>query len=366
MDSFLHQMTADLALSDHGTFTQDFRSAARKKTDLARQEPTLMLGRLLQVAVAWNARAVRFIIEENDLEVRIQHSGTPPLPIMEEYLKDAFMLAAALEPADTRWTNGEGEARYRYYERRLGFWESLRRGLTRRTRHHSWLFERCRFAPIPVYLDGCRLNDPGPIQGTLQVMEVVPASQLPRQRLVAPSPRGLCSALTHLAGQKYAGTLSFGGGSNTLWLEGPKKVKVEKHDAIGPGPDYVTLVNECEDRGEQGWKTVRQWDWMEATNYRSPATTPTTSPLHMVARYWLSYDPRATYPAVLHPVRDGLLLEPLTLDSLPKGTTLVLSTPDLGLDLEGRRVIQDEAFQALLNPIRKRFEEILKSHQPIS
>lgn len=367
MDSFLQQMTSGLALSDRGTFTQDFRAAARKKAELARQEPGLMLGRLLQVAVAWNARSVHFIIESNDLEVRIKHGGASPIPIMEDYLKGAFLLAAALEPSDTRWTHGETEARYRYYERHLAFWEALKRELFKRTRYHPWLFQHCRFCPIPVFLDGCRLNNPFPLEGSLQVMEVVPASTPTRHRLIAPSPRGLGSTKTCLDGKCYQGINSFGtispepwrGGGQTLWLEGPKKVKVEKRPALGPGHDHVTLVTEYTMQ-EFHHQTVAQWDWLEAGDYRSPATTPTTSPTHMNVRYWLSHDPQARYPATLHPVRDGLLLESVSLDDFPKGSRLVLATPDLTLDVEERRVIQDEAFRNLVQPIQKRLEQILK------
>jgi len=78
-----------------------------ESVELARREPSLMLGRLLQVAVAWNARSVHFIIDSNDLEVRIKHGDTPPVAVMQDYLKSAFMLAAALEPSDTRWTLAE-------------------------------------------------------------------------------------------------------------------------------------------------------------------------------------------------------------------------------------------------------------------
>jgi len=364
MDSFLQQMTSGLALSDRGTFTQDFRAAARKKTELARREPSLMLGRLLQVAVAWNARSVHFIIDSNDLEVRIKHGGTSPVPVMQDYLKSAFMLAAALEPSDTRWTLAEDEARYRYYEKRLGFWEGLRRDLLKRTRHHTWLFEHCRFSPIPVFLDGCRLNDPSPREGSLQVMEVVPASDLARHRIIAPSPRALGSTRTFLDDKCYSArnlphANNWNRASQVLWLEGPKKVKVEQHGPQGPGSDYVTLVNESGFWGS-GSESGSQWDWMEAGNYRSPATTPTTSATHMVVRYWLSHSPGANYPATLHPVRDGLLLESVTLDDFPPGSRLVMATPDLALDLEERRVIQDEAFQSLVKPIQRRFEEILK------
>jgi len=202
----------------------------------------------------------------------------------------------------------------------------------------------------------------------LQVMEVVPASDLARHRIIAPSLRALGSTRTFLDGKCYSAsnlphTNRWNRASQVLWLEGPKKVKVEQHGAQGPGSGYVTLVSESGFLAS-GWEAGWQWDWMEAGNYRSPATTPTTSPTHMVVRYWLSHSPGANYTAMLYPIRDGLLLEPVTLDEFPKGNRLV-TTPDLALDLEERRVIQDEAFESLVKPIQRRFEREVSADCPI-
>jgi hypothetical protein len=335
------------AKDSSGAFSLDGEAARRK---LARMNPDLWLGKLVQAAVCGGAREIRFRLGRFGVEARLALSGD--LSGRARSCVDmALALAGSLEPGKLTWDG-------RVFLMQQKPLQQLRALLTGRRNRHLLLYERAYLCPIPVWLDGVLLNAPRRLPSTgCEALRVAQSGGF-----LAPSLTDLRATSVHLGGQHAAGWNSFGQGTSEqrlLVVEGLPQARLESRDLDRrlPSRDWVSsqdedeevvLCSSCLAKGEVN----EQWEWRNAGPYLSRMGQPCR--FTRVDR-WISY---SLLPArcIAWPVRDGLLLDPIEIDG-PSGCRAIVAADNLKVDLDGMRLVENEALadwrKALLTDLER-------------
>ena len=394
MDEFLEPFRQTPESS--GTFSIDLDLARRRMASLARAEPGLIPGNLVQAGVAGGSSKVLMTLTDRVLEVAFCPTWKCWGKDVETYLDRAALLAASLEPGALSWKSSIGEVDilrrkrgavfrdaagasiFRCEFQYLGWWDFLSGGGKIRAQLHSYLSNHCRFCPIPVLLDCVPLNGPGCPQYSFQHwLQLQPRTTSPRSRFISSAPMGLNPSQVYIAGESFLGK----GPScvSTVFLDGPEKSDVQVRRLIPDGAlqqwappqqkTHVVLTSTCERCYQDSMLAYRiseQWEWVDAEPYinlgtndpgpKRPENAPPLphiqrQPEHLCATLWLSQT-KSSGTGQLLPIRDGLLLEPEALDDLP-GVRAIVAVPHLSVDLEGRRVIRDARFEELVASVRR-------------
>lgn len=355
----------------------DVIAAQRKLTTVARLEPGLLLGKLIQAAVAARASQIRFTVEREGVQAKInfpERARTDQR--VQQYLATAVALGQALAPRELfweargerrhfaqrqssdGWLTTEGLCIFRFEGPKLSFWEGLKLSITGRHSMHSLVHQRAYLCPIPVYLDGARMNAPRPPRPSndcLDAIYVAAADVACGQRISIPPICDLASRCARVAGQDYVGKASFGrhNDRNAVLLDGcqapevrcreiPRGMAPASRGHMRPAAGAVVLCNVCDTHGEL-MRVQQQWEWLNAGPYLNQATTPQGQVPHLSARRWIRMGGDGT--SELWPVQDGLLLNPLELRGAPVGVQAILPVGDLALDLDQLNLLQDEVYQ---------------------
>jgi hypothetical protein len=374
----IHQLVSEGRIESSGSFSMDVIAAQRKLTSVARLEPGLLLGKLIQAAVAAQATQIRFTLEREGVLAKIHFPEKARTDQrVQHYLATAVALGQALgsrqlywEASGQRrqfarressdgWLNTEGLCLFRFLGPQLGFWESLKLSLSGRHSMHALAHRRTYLCPIPVYLDGVRLNAPRPPRPISNCFEAIglAARDTPcGQRMSIPPICDLEPRRVRIGGKDYTGKQSFGVGrdQNSVLLEGCREPEVRGRDIpygfspasrghLRPAAGGVVLCNVCDHIGEDLTLIVRhQWEWLNAGHYLNSATALQGHVPHLNARRWIRLGSIGT--SELWPIQDGLLLNPIELKRIPPGAQVILPVGDLALDLDQLNLVQDDIF----------------------
>lgn len=354
-----------------GVFTMDSEASRRKLAQLARLEPELMLGKLVQAAVAGKASQVRFRVRRQSLEADIHFPPGPASAKTRGYLKLALAWASYQEPRQLSWSCGscqEPEASgscHFVFESRV--WEQLRALVTGRRNYHIFLSERTYLCPVPVYLDSVLVNRiPASLfNNASEVLRALPSAT----GFLAPSLSLFEASSVHIGDQQAARHASDhrGIGQRPVVVEGVPDARLESkslHSEFQPEPwlpyeaEDVLLCASCENFGTSGWKVLEQWEWRNAQAYLSEIGSPRFTKVdRWVSFRYLSY---RQDPCELWPVLDGVLLEMVLLPEGPPGCRVIQAVDGLRVDLDQRRLVQDERFQQFCRHLLEEVERMLQ------
>ena len=398
----IRQLLAEGRKVSSGGFTMDLLAAQRKLSKVAELEPGLMLGKVIQAAVVAQATQVRFALSARDIVAKINFPEAARTDQeVQEHMATAFALAQGLRPRGLTWTCGgvtrsfvgrvsgegalrtEGLAVFRFEGRYTTLWEELRALVVARRDAACLLRERAYLCSIPVFVDAVRVNHPAQagIHPGCDVLQLSRRGNLPRNQVLAPSPRACQAHKVLLDDETYLGKSSFGENPSpmhslkTVILEGAKDPDVverkipdrEQFDLrnvvtspglalcnhVGPGIDGLNRVSV-------------QTDWINPEAYLSPETTRESFDPTLYAQRWISRLDKVQRPSELWPVQDGLLLNKVLLPNCPVGFRVIIPVRDMKLDLDQLNVLQDEVFQKLqeqLNAELKRLSALWEKLQ---
>ena len=356
----------------------DVIAAQRKLTSVARLEPGLLLGKLIQAAVAARASQIRFTVEREGVQAKINFPETARTDQrVQQYLATAVALGQTLSPRELSWeargqrrefarresTDGwlttEGLCLFRFTGPRLGFWESLKESLSSRHSMHALAHRRAYLCPIPVYLDGARLNAPAPprhLKESLDAIQVASIDVPLGQRMSIPPLCDLQPRKVRILDRDYVGKMSFSAYSdkNSVVLDGcvapevrfreiPRGITPASRGHLRPAAGGMVLCNFCEPRPELPPQVLHQWEWLNAGPYLNQATTPQSQVPHLSARRWIRLSGEKEV-SELWPLQDGLLLNPVELKRVLPGVQVIMPVGDMALDLDQLNLLQDELF----------------------
>lgn len=355
----------------------DVIAAQRKFTSVARLEPGLLLGKLIQAAVAARATQIRFTLEREGVQAKINFPETARTDQrVQQYLATSIALGQALGPRELSW-EARGERRgfarressdgwlvteglcvFRFTGPQLGFWEGLKQSLSGRHSMHALAHRRAYLCPIPVYLDGARLNAPAPPRRLKQCLDAVHLASLDvpcGQRMSIPPICDLEPRTARIGGKDYVGKMSFATYSdkNHLLLDGCVAPEVRRREVpqgmnpasrghLRPPAGGMVLCNVCEPRADLEPRVFHQWEWLNAGPYLNMATTPQGQVPHLSARRWFRLG--SGEASELWPLQDGLLLNPIELRRVPAGAHIVMPVGDMALDLDQLNLLRDDLF----------------------
>lgn len=357
----------------------DVIAAQRKLTTVARLEPGLLLGKLIQAAVAAQASQIRITVEREGVQAKInfpERARTDQR--VQQYLATAVALGQALAPRELfweargqrrpfanressdGWLTTEGLCVFCFVGPKLSFWEGLKLSLTGRHSMHTLVHGRAYLCPIPVYLDGARMNEPRPprqVKDSLDAFHLASVDVPCGQRMSAPPVCDLAPRCARILDQDYVGRTSFqvNFDKNSVLIEGcvapevalrhvPAGMYPASRGHLRPAAGGMVLCNLCKARSELSPRVEHQWEWLNAGPYLNQATTPQGQVSHLHARRWIRLGGDDT-SSELWPLQDGLLLNPLELRRCPKGAQVIMPVGDLALDLDQLNLVQDEVFQ---------------------
>ena len=391
----ISQLVAEGRRESTGSFSMDVIAAQRKLSNVARLEPGLLLGKLIQAAVAAGATQIRFTVEREAVQAKInfpERARTDQR--VQQYLASAVALGQSLSPRELFWecagkrrhfaqkqsTDGwldtEGPCLFRYLAPALGFWEGLKSSIFGRNSMHNLVHRRVYLCPIPVYLDGARMNAPRAPSQAREGLEAILLASLDvpsGQRMAMPPLCDLEPSRVRIGEHRCSGSNSFGGSrsSTFAFLEGAVQPEVKRREnpqrlspaskghlrAEGGG---VVLCNSTSYGADSCPQVHYQWEWSNSLAYLSSWTTPQGQVPHLCARRWIRLG--TNLASQLWPVQDGLLLNPIELKRLPAGTQVIMPVGDLNLDLDQLNLVQDELFQQFEAQLAAEVERLKPIH----
>ena len=379
----ISQLVAEGRKVSSGSFTMDLLAAQRKLSKVAELEPGLMLGKIIQAAVVAQATQVRFAVSARDIVAKINFPESARTDQeVQEHMATAFALAQGLRPRELTWTCGgvtrsfvgrvsgegalrtEGLAVFRFEGRYPSLWEELRAMVVARRDAACLLRERAYLCPIPVFVDAVRVNQPAQagIQPGCDILQLSRRGILPRNQVLAPSPRACRAQKVLLGEQTFQGKTSFGEEPSpmhplkTLILEGTQNPRAAEREiplqeqldlrsvVTSPG---LALCNQVQRSDGLLNRITRQTDWLNPEAHLSPETTRESFDPTLYAQRWISRLDKVQLPSELWPVQDGLLLNKVLLPNCPVGFRVIMPVREMNLDLDQLNVLQDEIFQEL-------------------
>ena len=372
----ISQLVAEGRRESSGSFSMDVIAAQRKLSNVARLEPGLLLGKLIQAAVAAGATQIRFTVEREAVQAKInfpERARTDQR--VQQYLATAVALGQALSPRELFWeahgerrhfahkqsTDGwlttEGYCVFRFLGQAVGFWEGLKSSIFGRQSMHELVHRRAYLCPIPVYLDGARMNAPAEPAAAREGLEAILLASLDvpsSQRMAIPPLCDLQPWRVKIGERQYPGMNSFGGDRKRTFacLEGAFQPEVRHRE----NPHGLSPVSKGHLRPDGGGMVLcnstiygglvpeinYQWEWTNCVPYLRTWTTPQGQVPHICARRWIRMG--TDLPSQLWPVQDGLLLNPIELARLPLGVQVIMPVGDLNLDLDQLNLVKDELF----------------------
>ena len=184
-EDLVGQLQQEARLEGSGRFSLDLRKAGERIVGLENR-PGLYLLKLVQAAVAAGAREIQIRLGRSQVEFR---ALGPPLfdpaevnqaiqgPLQSfarkavEHLAWALLLVRPVE--DLQWELPVPGGFHLSLRRHQGIFHWLA-GLGGVTQEHALLYERCAYAPIPIKLDGRRVNSPNRLEGWISRGQLKP------------------------------------------------------------------------------------------------------------------------------------------------------------------------------------------------
>ena len=415
VDSFLQQL-ASVGLHDsRGAFTMDLEAAARKFSHAAGLQPALFLAKLVQAGVVSQAREVRIQIGAETVMIKIvptaEESTWRRMPELmngqqehetrlSQHVLQSFALAKALNPRELSFeyrANGEfgyhldlltangvptsfgkdwnqHEPPYVIVRFRHGlppgFWAGLVASLRPRANYHSFMAQRCCFSPVPVFVDGARINNPLSHDALVHRVYLKDSHKATSFFPVA-APKAVGAGTVWLAGQVYSGTTH-----DRCFLYEIRNVEHARVEARTFGPQErpgryaqplqggTILVSRFEEvpSGEYVFPFVReQSEWLDCRSLL-PRLTPSGSTTYLASNCWLSCAPGGG--AYLLPIQDGFLMDKINLAQWPSGSRAVVVLSDKKTDINLTGIIQDEEVEGLIAELGRELEELKAKSSP--
>lgn len=363
-----------------GQFSLDLLGARRKLGKISQAQPGLMLGKLVQAAVAGNSRFIRFTVGAHQISASLDFPAQVEGDVtVQKHLSLAFALAQTLNPTQLSWKQGgvvhnlrepgrlsqplplTGEASFLFRLRPAGFWDSLRGLLGLRHDSQRLLYERCLRCPIPVLLDNRQLNNPAWAgQGVQQcdVVELALPEATPSQIILA-STKGLDGYGIVWLNERRFQAHPLSRDCDCVMLEVPEdpEVHVSPRGSVGflLAKKFEYFTESDGDGGyRQAERVLERTEWLNCNRYFSQ-DLPQRS---FRARTWVRMTRNPT-PSTLQPVVDGLTLEKVELSNCPPGCLVIRAVSQLGVDLDQLNLIRDEAFKAMESELAVLLERCL-------
>jgi len=314
--------------------------------DVAVTRPGLMLSGLVQAAVAGNAEEIRFLIGASEIRAKIHYPSTSwPNARVQSHIARSIAVAQLLRASEISWECG-GEKRcfteiketepvvpnrglciFRFASRPASFWEGLRELLGIRHRAHKELYERCLFCPVPVFVDGVRVNNPAPIRrgAGCEVITLAPPGAPPGLVILTPTQARLGFGLISIAGRTFKSEPDLYG--QTLILEETGEPQFETHtlpEALG-----VTVAKlfqpYVDDGGYVHEITRERTDWLNAAPFLARWDKHFEC---FRARRWLRLTDEKR-PSAWRPIVDGVQLDDVVIPNSPAGCLVIENVSEL-------------------------------------
>lgn len=362
----IQELIGEAKADSSGRFTVDLLRAQQKMAEVAKLEPGLLIGKVLQAAVVGGASQVRLQIHPKEVVARISFPDLSPAEkTAQDELEHAVALTLALDPVEASWESAgsaidlrqgpkdlpvQGLCIFRYRPKVAGFWEELKSILRHRTSFHAFVHQRFAFCPVPIYLDAARIAGPQPLKYAgwrgprIDVIHPCPRTNPAEDRWILPIGAYDFFGQVHLGGKIY-GT----GKSPIVRIQNVEPPRIEPSGIFLPtaAPGTLLLDPPAGQKGENYKLAV----WLDAGQYLSPETRPGPDQFHFLARRWLTRN--AELPgAEFWPIRRGMLLNKITLPWAPIGTRIVATVSHLKVDLDQLNLVQDEGFDAMVEEFK--------------
>lgn len=347
-----------------GRFSVDLIRAHHKLTKVAELEPGLILGKLLQAALLAGVTQVRLQLHSRIVQARLS-LATPDAQAdqVQQELTYAFALARALKPEKASWETSSGHLNllesfaeipvghvctFKLHFRGGSLWQQLKELIKSRTLFHSFVHQRLGFYPVPLFLDGVRINgspwpktpDWPPRQ--VHTVHLVDADRPLETLWTYRIPRIQLFLARLYLGKEYI----HGGEGLTLVLKGPETFEL---DTFPVGDPSMVAVAPGKTPG-----TMRMWTGSH--RYRAQGTTADPDQVDFFCQRWIAWKTDEE-KAEIWPIRHGLLLNPIEIPWAPKGVRVVVGVHSLKVDLDQLHVIRDQEFEKLETDIRSEIEE---------
>lgn len=428
LNDLVGQLRQEGVVEESGRFTLDLSRAAERIEGLENR-PGLYLLKLIQAVVAAGGIEIRIRIGRQQVEVVAQGPElfTPSqvnralqgpfqsLSVVEELLAWFLQLArpvahlrlalpAATYDSQRGWLEEKCDPALVLNLHRSTSILNWLAGLAAATREHALLYERCAFAPIPIWLDGRRLNDPDRVDGWVDNRELKPPSffqfvpfafraseiLVERNHLRSGPP---CFAAS-LPTMRTVRNLRVGEQNYAV-----AQTTIESNMRAGSRVEVVHLCQWLHDGNE--WPVSVYTDVEKDTYPLARAHSLVLGeqimavPSQAVAPYLSKIPARLSFPynqepswrnknrgrnfernlllvdlrlclplglegpSRLLPIRYGVAMDPLAGSFGYPGLIAVAAADQLHTDLSQLRVVQDEALQALLDRIQQQAQEMV-------
>lgn len=415
--------------SEGNRFTLDLAGQAARMAQYQNREPALWLLKAVQAAVAARSPEVRIQLTRNTLDVRFQAASPPDLKDgatgYSRHLRLALQSALSQQPPALTLSYGHSIL-YSLGSSPVATTPGLRLHLRRPPRPwwsfsdsqlaaiHRTLTWRCALCPIPVWLDGRRINLPAPEkipslgsrtcptnwgEGAVNYHWLAERSWLaptgdafalgcpanrPGTRIVV-SDKGAWDS-PHIYSVQQLNPASL-----YLHLESEaevQQVEVSQDQLALPRPSLVSPPLLAGAAAQRDWTRViplafdtarfessgsnQVVQFYSKVTYLNLDPTPQTSlqtaygPLKlrlstMACSRWLGLAAHSDSPGGLYYIQDGILLDPIESGARFGGTTALVADPQVETDLSQLTVIQDARLEADRTWIHQEEERLLAS-----
>ena len=399
-----------------------FTLASEKARQGLDRRPGLYLLKLVQFAVASGCRRLEIRLGRGCVEIRGIGGGCTRQELelallgpfsfcgrrAVQHLAWAFLLAhpfqnfqMALEGGlydGTDWRDSEISFGFHLRLTRANDWADFARRFVQTSNEHSLLYDRCSYAPIPVFLDGRLVNCPerlerqvpkgdlaGPLVMTLTKVRrseiLVERNWLSRSGVLGPLPSTRSVRRLRIGEQYFKLPLKSleynqrGGHIQAVhlceWL-GTEEMQV--HESDHPEPDFYPLARS---EASLGVKQVLSVSNLAFRPYQSDIDSrPRSLPSLTLQRILTSFEdwdrnyPRVSLrlmlplslsgPSQLVCVLDGVALEPHQLEMPNPGWLVLACADDLQTDLSQFRLVDDAKLDKLKTHLRNQAIDMLR------
>lgn len=374
------------------SFRVTLKEAQDKLGRISQFPEGLMLGKLVQAAVAADASQLRVTIGAREMVARIHFSDPASSHTdVQSYLAMAVALAHKTEPSHLSWNGGAqqvdfvagpppetrleatGVATFRFVRTGWNLWRELSCLLGARGEAHSFLAKQACLSPLPIFLDAARVNTPkitawGPHHA---VYLAAPGCQ-PHLQMLAPCPPEVSPSRVKMGAQEIVCEMTpFSRELPTFFLEGAADARLE-HTRVEPGqysiperthPLAMSLCG-AGDLVSQGDRSVfvlrEQWEWLNPSAHFNRATTRKGELPSLAALQWFNFDPNSTRVSEFWPIQHGLLLEPVLLEQAPPGCRVIAVANHLRLRADQVTVKDTDALADLKAQLGKQIQALYK------
>ncbi|MFN8612075.1 MAG: hypothetical protein U0931_31310 [Vulcanimicrobiota bacterium] len=375
MSDRISDLASEGRADSSGTFSLDVLAAQRKLARLSQAQPGLMLGKLVQAAVAGAAHSLAFTIGSNEIRACLDFtSAVTNLGRVQKHLAMAVALAQVVQPSELSWQSGgqkyslvdpahspddlaiRGPSVFSFRARPTSFWDGLKELLGQRHNSAQFVYERCLRCPVPVSIDARPVNNPTwSIQGDLQcdLVELAPPEAEPRQIILASTQQLNGYGTTWLNDQRFTAD-PLRPHQPVVMLDVPAQPEIVTAATLSDGlllAKSFEMVREYDDGSyREVERVLSRTVWLNHAPYLSQS--------QLRARTWARML-RRSLPSTLFPVLDGLQLDKVSLPNCPPGCTVIRAVSDLAVDLDQLHLIQDDAFRSMEQELAQLLERSL-------